>query len=657
MLDKNYLNYLNTTYASFLGKCIGVRLGSPVENWTSEKIIEEYGLQKGYLVDYGIFAADDDTNGPLFFIRPLLDKKDIDEKDIGQAFLDYICDYHGFFWWGGVGVSSEHTAYENLKNGILAPDSGSIQKNGKTIAEQIGGQIFSDCWGYVSGYNPKQAKRLASMASSVTHDGDGIQGGIFLAVCIALAYEIKDIHSLLAEALTYLDNNSSYYKAVVDIINFYKNNKDNYLDCLKYIQDNYGYDKYDGVCHIIPNTCLMVMAMCYGENDFSNTLEMLNRSGWDTDCNCGNVGSILGAIVGLDGIDESWIKPINDIVNCSSSVGCLNIQYISENAKMFTKLAYKLEDIEITDMPLFNLKYGSKGFFCEEGDIQVVDDTLYVNSKDIYKYTYYLADDIYDARYDPEFSPLIYPNEELIVELDSKERQEMYLYCIDCNGKQYLGDKTNIIGSGQLKMAMPKGLNLIINKIGIIANKAYSIISYKVNRKPIIEYEFSNYPIDHYGPRYEGDYMNNIRGFVKHSGDWNINEEGMIGKSESSALISSGSYGGTYKTIEWEFIPIEGYEHKLVFNMKDYGHFMSIGLNKDCVELIEKDVCEKLIKRWDFKQNQEKTILKLTCLDDKMIMLLSGEKFTLDKVSQLHDLYGIYLGKDTINLSIGLKIS
>jgi len=27
-------------------------------------------------------------------------------------------DGHGFFWWGGYGISTEHTAYENLQSWI-----------------------------------------------------------------------------------------------------------------------------------------------------------------------------------------------------------------------------------------------------------------------------------------------------------------------------------------------------------------------------------------------------------------------------------------------------------------------------------------------------------------------------------------------------------
>ena len=36
---------------------------------TKEKIEETYGTLTGYPVDYGIFAADDDSNGPLFFVK------------------------------------------------------------------------------------------------------------------------------------------------------------------------------------------------------------------------------------------------------------------------------------------------------------------------------------------------------------------------------------------------------------------------------------------------------------------------------------------------------------------------------------------------------------------------------------------------------------
>lgn len=78
---------------------------------------------------------------------------------------------------GGPGIATEHTAWDNLMKGIKAPQSGNAAQN----TQAIGGQIFSDCWGYISLGNIQEASDLAAMMSSVTHDMDGIEGGKFVA--------------------------------------------------------------------------------------------------------------------------------------------------------------------------------------------------------------------------------------------------------------------------------------------------------------------------------------------------------------------------------------------------------------------------------------------------------------------------------------------
>ncbi|MBQ6335252.1 MAG: ADP-ribosylglycohydrolase family protein [Erysipelotrichaceae bacterium] len=641
--------YLEKVYASWLGKLIGIRLGSPVEGWSHEKIMADFGDKEGYLVDYDIYAADDDSNGPLFFVRALLDEEELTTENIGDCFLNYLQEYRGFFWWGGVGVSTEHTAYENLKNGIKAPKSGSVEQNGQAIAEQIGGQIFSDCWGYVAGYDIDLAKKLAAMASSVTHDRCGIEGGIFVATAIALAMQKDDIHEVIDEALEYLNKDLEYYQVAKDIIRFYKENKTDWQECLKYIQDNYGYDKYPGVCHIIPNTALMVMAMCYGENDFDKTLTMLNRSGWDTDCNCGNVGSIMGALLGLDGIDEKWIRPINDIVNASSAIGYLNIQTVSDSAALFTKLAYKLHGMEVDYEP-FELPYATKGIRTKEGNITVGDNKLYVEAKDAYKYVYYLSDDLYDARYDPQFSPFLYPGDKVIIDIEGGKNISTYVG--DCEGKISFQKQ---VADNKLIIEMPLRKNVTIHKAGIISDEPYYIKDIQIERKASLDYDFKAYPLDHYGPRYGGDYMSNIRGFVEHSGTWKI-EEGLLGISAEHALISSGAYGEIYEHIEWEFIPEQGKEHMLVFNMQGYLHHYKLGLNDDSLVLIEKNKQERIICSYPLVW-EEGVVHKLKIdKKEKMLEVLFDEKEYFFPYIELKDLFGITLGKDCIDRTISLSL-
>ena len=96
-------NYIESIYAGWLAKIIGIRLGAPVEGWTYEKIKNIYGELKHYPVDYHEFAADDDSNGPLFFLKALEDGRhgyDVKAGDVAEALLNYAPFEHGFFWWG-----------------------------------------------------------------------------------------------------------------------------------------------------------------------------------------------------------------------------------------------------------------------------------------------------------------------------------------------------------------------------------------------------------------------------------------------------------------------------------------------------------------------------------------------------------------------------
>lgn len=652
--ERSKKEYLYRTYASFLGKCIGVRLGAPVENWSHEDIINRYPLCDSYPVDYDIFAADDDTNGPLFFSRAIDDYDEISAENIGSTFLNYLGEHQGFFWWGGYGVSSEHTAYDNLMEGIKAPLSGSYKTNGRMIAEQIGGQIFSDCWGYVSGYDPELAKQLAIKASSVTHDLNGIQGGIFVAVAICLAYQMNDIYEVIDRTLEYLDPEMEYYKVAKDIIRFHHGEPEDDRICLAYIHEHYGYDRYPGTCHIIPNMALMMMAMLYGSNDFDKTMIMLNEAGWDTDCNCGNVGSIMGALLGLEGIGRKWIDPINDIVNCSSAIGCLNIQSISDAAMMFTKMAYRLKGLSIDDSDMFELPYATKGIRCNEGKIECTDSHLHVSSPDIYKYVYYLKDDIYDARYDPQFSPIIEPGDEISLDIHSDQPLKLSLYVIDCEGRYH--HENHLTDADQtIIWKIPSYANMVINKAGIKADGDYFIKDIRIKRKAKLEYLFDrDYPIDRLGPRYEKDYMNNIRAFVKHSGDWNI-EDHLVGRSVEHGLISTGNYGNEYRCIEWRFIPEKGRKHLLVFNMKGYLNYWAAGIDDGRLVLIRKDVEEKMVRYHDLEFEYDREhLLKMIDNEKGLSVFVDDEEYLFDKM-KLTDLIGIYLGEDCINTTLSIK--
>src|SRR5688572_11178325 len=336
-------------YAGFIAKAIGVRLGAPVVPtiWTYERIRDTYGDITGYLRDFKNFAADDDTNGPVYFIRALRDYglKATDE-DVGRTWLNYAAEEHGMYWWGGFGVSTEHTAYRNLRAGIPAPQSGSIAQNGTTVAEQIGGQIFIDSWGWVNPGNPQRAADMSAMAASVAHDGDGLNGARFCAAAIAAAFEAKSIDEIIKTAMGTIDAASTYARVCRAVIDFYTANPDDWRACRDMLEAEWGYDRYPGVCHIIPNAGVTIMAILYGEGDLPRTAEIATMAGWDTDCNAGNAAAIVGTFQMAQPGWDKYRKPINDFVVASGVIGTVNVVDVPSFARELTVLALRLRGDE-----------------------------------------------------------------------------------------------------------------------------------------------------------------------------------------------------------------------------------------------------------------------------------------------------------------------
>lgn len=71
MMQRLPVDYVERCYAGWLGKVIGVRHGAPIEGWSYGEIRKQLGEITDYPAEYHDFAADDDTNGPLFFLRAL----------------------------------------------------------------------------------------------------------------------------------------------------------------------------------------------------------------------------------------------------------------------------------------------------------------------------------------------------------------------------------------------------------------------------------------------------------------------------------------------------------------------------------------------------------------------------------------------------------
>lgn len=443
-------NFIDKLYAGFLGMNVGIRLGAPVEPipWDFDRIASVYGEITGYLKNYRNFAADDDVNGPVYFLRGLTDhgvNKEMTAEQIGRAWLNYTRNGIGMFWWGGYGVSCEHTAYQNLKDGIPAPVSGSIEQNGIVLAEQIGGQIFIDTWGFIWPGNPAKAAEYAVKASSVSHDGNGLHGAAFIAACIAQAFVSDSLEDILDAGLDRIPRDSTYAAVVKAVREFHRNNPDDFRSCMRYLIDTWGYDKYPGACHIIPNAGVCVLALLYGNGDFNRTVEIAAMCGWDTDCNAGNVGSIAGVLCGPDGIKKSYREPVNDVIITSGISGYLNIMDVPTYIKDLADIACRLKGEELPEEIIrpadgnllfdfelpgathgirlsneirFMKRHSKERAYSGTGSLEIIIDRILPEDRcRVYYKPFYRREDFDDERYKPVFSPTVYSGQKVSMQL------------------------------------------------------------------------------------------------------------------------------------------------------------------------------------------------------------------------------------------------
>jgi ADP-ribosylglycohydrolase len=315
-------DYAERVYAGVLGKIVGVYLGRPFEQWTHEQIEERLGEITGYVDGPNpLVVTDDDISGTFTFLRALADYgPDVTPEQIGQTWLNYVVEGRSTHWWGGVGVSVEHTVYLHLKDGLRAPETGSAALNGKVLSEQIGAQIFIDGWAMACPGDPERAADLARRAASVSHDGEAVYAAQVVAAMEAQAFVEPDVGRLLGTGASMIPRESVIARMIDDIRDWHGADCD-WRRTRERIDERYGYHRYRGVCHVVPNHGLIVLGLLYGEGDFDRSLTIVNTAGWDTDCNSGNLGCLLGIRNGLSGIADRWREPVRDRMYLSSADG------------------------------------------------------------------------------------------------------------------------------------------------------------------------------------------------------------------------------------------------------------------------------------------------------------------------------------------------
>ena len=318
--------YRDRLEGALLGRFAGCTLGAPVEFWPIEKM-EALAQENGDTwppTDYWTYVpepaklrydmspreaythdgmdgvpVDDDVAYTLLGLLVLEDfGPDFDVGEIGEAWLTYL----------PIACTAEKIALDNLKAGVPAQLAGETDN---PFCEWIGADIRSDPWGYLAPGWPERAADMAYRDACISHRRQGIYGEMFFSAAIAAAFAVDDPVEALEIGLTEIPAECALAKSVRWALQVAPDIKD-YRQARDAMEERF---KGMGPVHTINNACLTIWGITIGGTDFTRVIAETVAMGMDNDCTAATAGSLVGAIVGKQGIPAHWHRDFNDTVH------------------------------------------------------------------------------------------------------------------------------------------------------------------------------------------------------------------------------------------------------------------------------------------------------------------------------------------------------
>lgn len=318
-------DYRKKLEGAIIGRFAGCALGAPVELMEIGELINfakkidqqfppiEYFKKapnpdgERYLVGKGrhftstemtFLSTDDDITYTLLSLLMMEEHGNkLTTADVAKYWIKYLpieCTF-----------TSERTTLTNLINGV-DPMEAAIPNN--TELDYIGAAIRIDGYGYVHPGNPKAAVELAYQDANLSHRSSGLDSALYFTALISLAFISKDIDKSMYEALKYIPREGNFYKEISWALSI-KEEVTDYLIANKLVTE-----RYPGMSwvHAINNACLTVWGIHLGKSDFTKGISETVAMAYDNDCTAATVGSVLGAFLGIDQIEEKWYQAWNN---------------------------------------------------------------------------------------------------------------------------------------------------------------------------------------------------------------------------------------------------------------------------------------------------------------------------------------------------------
>lgn len=272
-----------------LGQILGNLNGLPHEF----KYVEEPGKVKNYVPELLAGAwTDDDTDFEWVYILEMQRKRNafLPHTDIASLWKDRI---NRRIW------CSNRYARHLMDLGIDPPYTGNVLLN-PWADFNVSGQFLCETFGLLAPAMPQTAAKIGLNYTQVAIDDEPAQTTQLFTAMIATAFIERDINKVIDAGIVAIDPNSKTFRLIDDVKNWHRQYPNDWKEARRQLRDKYTQE--GGAIRDVNgtelNTGAIILALLYGEGDFSETLKLSFNMGWDADCNAATVGTIVGVADG-----------------------------------------------------------------------------------------------------------------------------------------------------------------------------------------------------------------------------------------------------------------------------------------------------------------------------------------------------------------------
>lgn len=257
---------------------------------------ENYGITTDF--NSGASWSTDDTEFALLTAKTLIScNGNLTTEDVVKAWFEEVV-VQDEFKRGG---ASEISAANNLRRGILPPESGKFS----TFHMSDGSAMRIGPVGVICAGDPERAATMAEIDASISHYADGIWGAQAVAAAVSVAMVDGTMEEIIDAAMKVIPKDSWLYASMNTAFDIVEKANSSIIDAWMPLHDALRASTWATTAEAIPAAfaCLKL-----SHSEFKKGVILAGNFARDADTIGAIVGAILGARYSIKAIPTHWVE-------------------------------------------------------------------------------------------------------------------------------------------------------------------------------------------------------------------------------------------------------------------------------------------------------------------------------------------------------------